>query len=411
MYLILALFLFILPLVGPISIEPIVSFKGLWETKEFLAVMAIVCVCLTEWRGKIGFKNPWLKCLIVFLVVSSYMIPPIHLLWGDADLGGLWVFKSLLFCLLYIFLLLKITSNPPSELEKKVIGLAISYSALVSAAYAMLQWLGLDQFQTVFTMQWQAVRPAAEITAMIGNPVYLGVFLGLSLPFAFLHLNKWQIFIIIFAMILTQSDTIFGFWIVFLVLWTASRMGEKAVSLACGLILIAGLACGVFFIKDAPRWLETRFNGRLAVWADTIKDWKSPPIAIPVNESMSYDERTRIETLNKRTWPLTGRGLGSFEYLYQKQKGWNDPHNVYLRALYEIGLIGLVLFIGMIGYVLMRTLTQRVEAGTSAMLVSFLFACFSGVTLPVLTVEPLRFYMAVIFCFLSIIASSTERDT
>lgn len=207
---ILAGALFVLPLCGPIIIEPIVAIHDLWTAKEFLAIMAIMAIIFASYsRGSVHRPavNYPLLAMMVYLPISTYAAPPILLQYGHENMGNFWIWRSLAWCFAYFLLYQSICANPPvMKRHKQAIIMAIGWAAIVSAGYAYLQALGVDQ--------WQIARPydeigqpaAVNITAMIGNPTYLSIFLGMCLPFIIIF-YKWPVWIFIGgAILLCQSD-------------------------------------------------------------------------------------------------------------------------------------------------------------------------------------------------------------
>lgn len=398
---IVCLFLVFIPLCGPLQISPFICIRDLWITKEFLALLAIITICIIPSPRRQHTVNPWIKSMLVFLIFSIYLAPPIKLLLGPADLGGLWMWKSLAWVMAYFMFYRKIKSMPVLRSEDKMmIANAIGYAGFISAVYAIFQYLNLDQFQTYFRPEWEAHRQAGEITALIGSPVYLGVFLGLCLPFSIYCLRWWQNLIIILAILACQSDTANLFTLltlIFMFCMKAKNINWLRFYLFCGVLAMA--IVGSFWHQIRPHIHD---NGRFAVWRETFNDWHSTCLNIPVTPEMTKGEKIETEFLNKRTWSLTGRGLGSFEYIFQrKHPGWNDPHNIYLKVLYETGIIGFGIFLGIISFVFWRNFSiAREDSWTLTLYCSFLFACLSGATLPILIIEPLRFIFVVILSFL-----------
>lgn len=398
---IICLFLVFIPLCGPLQISPFICIRDLWTTKEFLALLAVVIICLIPSPRRQYTINLWLKIMIVFLVFATYLAPPIKLLLGLADLGGLWMWKSLAWVFAYFMLYRKIRGMPIIHLEqKKLIAKSIGYAGLISAVYAIVQYLNIDQFQTYFRPEWEGYRQAGDITALIGSPVYLGVFLGLCLPFSIYALRWWQSIVIILAILTCQSDTatIFVvFMLVFMCCMRAKSLNWLRAYVLCVVVIMA--AMGSLWHEIRPHVGD---NGRFGIWRDTVEDWRSPCLTIPITPEMSKGEAIETTLLNKRTWAITGRGIGSFEYIFQrKHPGWNDPHNVYLRVLYETGIIGLILFLGMIAFVFWKNFfIAREDYWVLTLYCSFLFVCLSGLTLPILIIEPLRFMSVVVMSLL-----------
>lgn len=403
----LSLSLVIIPLMGTISIIPMVNVKDLWETKDLLVLLAIVGIWLMPVPMRQKDPNPWLNAMLVFLVLALFMLPPVRLLLGSADLGGSWAWKSMAWVFVYYILYTKIVCMPVLHFnQKEMIARAIGYAAVISSLYAIIQALGLDQFQAIYTPKNFGVRKAGEITAMIGNPTYLGIWLVMCLPFCLYAMKKWQIGVVMVAILLCQSDTATAGMIGSLVLMGLIRARSvKFLKVIPIVVLVAVIALYSSWGR-IQAFAENKASGRIAVWKDTLKDWREPAILLKVSDDMPEAQRDEAQLLNKRVYSLTGRGLGSFEFFFIKKhpehKGWNDPHSVFLRTLYEVGLIGLVLLLGMLGYVFVKTFKQTFEdEWVRCLWIALFFICFSALTMPMLILEPVRYFSVAVFCLLS----------
>lgn len=414
---ILAGVLFFLPLAGPIIVEPIIAIRDLWTAKEMFALMAILVIATQHHKRSYiasqNPKNPFLVALLIFLPISAYSAPPILLIYGHENLGGIWIFRAMGWCFVYYLLYQAIRLNSPTrERHKRIIALAIGWSAILSAGYAYLQALGLDQWQTVRGYDEIGHTAVAHITAMIGNPTYLAVFLVICLPFLALFFRWYWTIFVAGAVLICKSDIgLIGLFLVSVLLVclrARSTIWFKAVLwVAAG----AGLIFGFFWSEVKP-YVAQRANGRLAVWEQVIEDWQSPCIKIPVTSGMTDSQKAEIEKLNKRTYTLTGRGLGSFPFIFSPKYStpFESAHNEYLETLYSIGLIGLGFLIFSLGFVFYYSFHgARADPFCMALYVSFFFICFSAAGLPIWHIEPLRFYSASIFSLLSCWILRRER--
>lgn len=393
----LCISLFLIPLIGPLTIEPLVNIKDIWTVKEFLVLLSITIICVIPSPSK-HHTLPWpIQWLMGFLIISTFLIPPIHFKLGNSDLGGLWCYKSIVWVFAYFMLYQRIQAM---RIDQRLISMAICYTALISSVYAIFQFFNLDQFQFYDRPIWEAHRQAGDITAMIGSPVYLAVFLCICLPFCFLTLPWWQVIVVVVAIWICQSDTANVFGIVTSMVYFAMRakpvLWLKILAAICLVLLIV---VPMNWSKISPHLGD---NGRFLVWQETFKDWHSPPITLGITPDMSKDRQQEVNLLNHRIWAITGRGVGSFEYIFQlKKQGWNHPHNEYLKVLYELGIVGFMLFMTIIIWVLWKSfLMARKDPWVCCLFSSFIFICLSATTMPMLLVEPIRIFSVVIICFL-----------
>ena len=85
--------------------------------------------------------------------------------------------------------------------------------------------------------------------------------------------------------------------------------------------------------------------------------------------------------------PIIGNGWGSYKYLYNesnviKERDYMDTHNIYLQMLCEIGIVGLLLFIYVIGSIINKTIIsikKRKNIYLSIFLAYQIYILFEGI--------------------------------
>ena len=209
---ILCLSLFFIPLLGSFEIGPFFEIKDAETAKEFLSLISILMMFLA---GTLGFRVPvnnrphniFLYFFIAFIPISIYSAPPLKLMYEHNNMAGLWMWEASFWILAYFMLYKSIISIPPLyEDHKKMIGQHIGWAAILSAGYAYFQALGLDQWQYAKAYEHIGSPLASKITAVMGNPTHLGIWLVMCLPFIIVYFDKKWIFFVIGAAILTKSD-------------------------------------------------------------------------------------------------------------------------------------------------------------------------------------------------------------
>ncbi len=405
---ILCLSLFLIPLLGSITVGPFISLKDPASAKEFFAIVSIIAMSIssTVWRiypNRKRSHNLFLYALILFIPLSIYSSPPLRLTYGFHNLGNLWLWKSSLWIAAYFILYRCIIFIPIlMEDHKLFVGKAIGFSAILSSGYAYLQFLGLDQWMFTNPVEWIGNPKAANITAMVGNPTMLGVWLVICLPFLYTFFRKRWVFFVAGAAIITQSDFALAGCLFMLVFIAAMRQSRtfSLKAIAVGAVL--------FIVTIASLWGAIRpqitDNSRFGVWQQTFEDWKGPCIKLTVTEGMSPAQRIEVQNLNKRTYVFTGRGPGSFPYIFgvKHNSAWESPHNVYLLCLYSIGLIGTVLFILAVGWILLRSFNSaRGDPFQAALYCSAVYICLAAIGTPLMESETLRYFAVAIFAMLS----------
>lgn len=179
------------------------------------------------------------------------------------------------------------------------------------------------------------------------------------------------------------------------------------------------LIFGFFILAEQWPQFETylykQSNGRWECWQQTFKDWQSPSIILPITQDMTDAQKREIEVLNSRTFVYTGRGPGSFPFIYSKKHlihddvlhyrvPWDTPHNVYLRVLYELGLFGLVLFVGSIVWIFWRAFkVWPFDRFKTAVFCSAFFISFVMIGIPLEQINPLTYFSVAVFAILSVL--------
>lgn len=405
---ILCLSLFLIPLLGSITIGPFLSINNAGTAKEFFSILSIFAIMLsgTLWYrvpNKKHHHNFFLYLLILFIPLSIYSAPPLRLVYGFHNLGNLWIWKAAAWILAYFILYKTIIFLPVvKESHKELIGKSIGWSAIISSGYAYIQFLGLDQWQFTRSVYHIGSPTASDITAMIGNPTFLGVWLVICIPFLVIYFKKGWWFFVAGAALLTRSDFALA-GIVFLGLFVPCMMARKTIFLKVmvGVAIFAIALTVTFWSEIRPHITD---NSRFPMWEQTFKDWKGPCITLAINDKMTKAQKIEVRILNKRTYVFTGRGPGSFPYIFglKHNVAWESPHNVYLLSLYCIGLIGTVLFLLAIGWIFFKYFwIARLDPYYMALYCSAVFICLAAIGTPLLESQTLRYFSVVIFSLLS----------
>src|SRR3990167_8539847 len=390
-YTLVALSLFIIPSIGAVVLDPLISITDASKVKEFLVLISILGVIILRRiapPSNIPVRHNFsLYGLMAFLFLSAFHGPDFNLLYGNGDLAGSWVLEATFWAFMYFFFYLFVTE--PSEKDKKLIILAIGGAAILSAGYAVLQALGLDQAQFSRPHEQIGNPKVAHITAVIGNPTYLGVFLAMSLPFVFFFKKRW-VLLVSGAIVLTQSVFAISGLIFYALLW--GNLGGKRYKKVWIGMSVALIILGLLGAIRGKIWN----NGRFPIWKQTFNDARGPVVMFPITPGMDLPQRLKAEAINQKNFSWYGRGLGSFKYL--SKTGWESAHNEPLEAFYSIGLFGVILG-GMALWPVLKTRPK--DKFYLACWASLLYACFASAGIPLLHVEPLRYLCAINFIFLS----------
>jgi hypothetical protein len=400
---IIALF-FVVPLCGQVVIGPVINLQTPDIAKQFVVFVSCLVVGILTFiksdPSQKRFINWPLYALLVFLPVTIYCAPPIDLEYGTANLGGSWMWASMVwvvaFWLLYESVVRLVFIRP------LWIARSIGWAAIISAVYALIQAAAVDQFQ--FVQEYSVIgNPAAKnITAFIGNPTYLAVWLVMCLPFLFAYF-RWPAWTLTgTAIIFCQSDIGLAGMVIVGLLWGAFRArrgGWLAALVAAGLAALIVSWASWGYLR--PKLTD---NGRFSVWAQVWEDWRGPVVLMSPDEEMTPDEAKDVQKLNNKTYALTGRGMGSFPIIFGNKYStqYKTAHNEHLEFLYCIGLIGYALFLAAAGYLFYTAFPlARGDLFYCACYVSLIFSFLAAAGMPVWHNDPTRLYSALMFSLLS----------
>lgn len=387
---ILYLALVIIPLAIPLNLPFMPNIPDLWQTKDFLSIMFTLAIILLGPKTK--ENNPWLISLVLFYPISIYSSPPIQIQYGHENIGGAWLWREFAWVLLYYAFS---TSLRAMKIEGEEVAKAIGWTGVITAIYAILQSLGLDQWQA--TRDFQEIGwtiKSVNVVANIGNPRYCAIFLGLCLPFSVLYMRWWCSAAIGIAILMCQSHFgTYGMALTLALMFCLFRGMKWLYGFLIACIISIALLVGFWSkIESHIPW-----DGRNSIWEQTFEDWPKPCIHLPVTDDMGEDRKKQVELLNKRNYVFTGRGPGSFNAIFatKHETKFNFAHNEYLQALYEIGLFGAFLLIMALGWHFWKAFSIPLNRFRIACICSGFFSCVCAIGFPIWHFEPLRFYSVV----------------
>lgn len=230
-------------------------------------------------------------------------------------------------------------------------------SMALTAGYALLQGLGLDQFY----VQGSAGHYYRALRGSFGNPEYLGLYLALLLPLTLLFRPKRYLVyggLALLVVVLTRAK---GTWLiagVTLMSFAVLRWWPSASTRRRGLLLV-----GVGVLVGSGGWLALQLSvgdQRALWWADA---W----------HLLLDHQGTQGQQRLVPSW--TGYGLGAIGLLWSKTATtW--VHNEWLQALVEIGVLGtglcLALAVQITRRAWQRAQTSLLDAGWGAVWIGWL---------------------------------------
>lgn len=355
---------------SPFGSTKVMAFVALTQ----LAFPVYTAILWRKERPFSGLKHPIVLVfgglILAMLVSSIFGVDPINSFVGTGQrLESTILFAHLFLATLYLY---EVCSYR-YQWKERLTSLLIAMGTL-AASYALLEgWL----FPTFVTQNGRAA-------SLFGNPIFFASFL--ILPFAFAVSRSFKkeqrlwygiaSLVMLIGIILSGTRGAFlGLTVgavVFFILHTI-RYASRTQFLrrgALALVLLAMLAGSLFIIPETSRFSrftslsDANIGSRLDYWQMGVESWK--------------------------TRPLFGLGPGNFyraadqlftEDTYVSSDSWADkPHNTLVEWLSTTGIVGLGLYLALIG-LLLRALWKRdsdatllvLMAGLAASLVQGLF--------------------------------------
>lgn len=274
-------------------------------------------------------KNKWLLFLMGFLFINICLCPKPILPYQDIMVQAFWVWKVLSHLLIFFLMYITLSSIEFNDEQRNKIFKIMSWVGLVMSVYVILQYLGLDQFYNLQNWTHDKFPPSAKLGGTLGQPTIVSSFIAMLIPIT-LYLKKyWAAGVMALVVILCKGQVAIGALFVSLSFILAFKGKKWAIGVCAGIIAIS-LFLGLGSALNGKIRAFIGDSGRFSQWQQIAKDIKSP-----------------IIPELKKSYPVTGLGLGAFKYVYHiKHKNlWHEAHNDYLEILYNTGIIGLFLFL------------------------------------------------------------------
>lgn len=369
-----------------LSVIPFMTWPGLSsrEPKMFMALgIGVALILAGLYYGELKkCRNPWALLLMGFLFFSLWCAPNLALpvqidvngtmlkidLFGllrmrQIDTQSLISWRFIGYSIVFFLTFLTISSIKFTKQNIRTLFLVMFRVGIVLSMYACCQAVGADQF---FYRNGVLHSSAGHIAATLGQPVLLATFLTMIVPIGFYLGKPYKTFLIIGAILLTHSQVAQGALIISLLFLFATK-GKKqfVISVLIVILTVVSLIIGFntcrkirLFVGDGGRFEQWRF-----MWVDmkgyetevnrkkvTVKEYekiitdKHPE---DVRYSYDYDTEEIVVSKSVKGYPFTGFGANSFTYKYHSdhKNNYVQAHNDYWELAYNIGLIGLFLFL------------------------------------------------------------------
>ena len=272
-------------------------------------------------HGLRKFNNKWLLVLLAYIPLSIYLAPKPSISLLGMDVSYFWSWEPFFQIVAFSLLAMSVASYKFEWNEIEDVLRTITYIGAFVSAYMIVQFFMLYQF---FKPLDSFIPGRGQVAGFIGNPTLTSPLIVMMIPIA-LYLRKYAVFaLMVTAVILTKSQVAMGAMGIVCLLMLASKGWQRAV-----IASVIGLLAFTYVISN-PRIVED--NQRFEMWKQIVVDIKSP-IAKDIENS----------------YPLTGRGIGSFRYIFHQEHPGTElkpnrfvqAHNEYLEFAYGTGILGL----------------------------------------------------------------------
>lgn len=298
------------------------------------ALVFALAISLTAlYKGTLKpFKNVWALLLVGFCLLSFYLSPNPKLLFFGVPSGRFWSWEPLYQGIVFLLFTITIASVRINSRTVSRIIKTMAWCGAIMAGFVLLQAAHLDQF---FEHRFGTY---GHMAGTLGNPTLVGPFLCLALP---LFLFKREYFLsglLITAIIVTRSDVALIGLLATVGTFIALKNRRRFITTVS--LGLAGLAVVITAYVAQPNFRQVcPDNERFLTWRQSVED-----ITTPVMQD------------SKKIYAMTGIGPGSFKYLFHaKHNTKNDnflyAHNEYVNVMYELGVVGLLLFLGTIVFI------------------------------------------------------------
>ena len=329
----------VLLLIG-LSVTPFILAPGASdlarEPKMAWALVFALAIGLTAlYQGTLKpFKNKWALVLVGFCLLSFYLSPKPDLTFFGVESARFWSWEPLYQGIVFLLFTVAVASMQLTRKTLDWIITAMVWCAALMSFLVILQALGLDQF---FEHRFGTYGAMA---GTLGNPTLIGPFLCLILPLMFYQKRRTFSLMAITAILATHSDVAWIGLILTISIYIMLKSRRRFITGLCVGAVIIPLVVGLYFTQ--PTFRSTcPDNERFLTWEKSLATLTTP-----------------VMQGSKKIYAITGMGPGSFRYLYhvqhEKQKAETSAyaHNDYVQTAYELGIIGFILFMGMIVVIL-----------------------------------------------------------
>lgn len=331
-------------------------------------------------------KNIWVLILLAYIPIHIYAAPSPSIDLMGTPVYNFWAWRPAYKIICFGLLFLTIASHTFTEKEKRTILQVMVWMGVVTAFYEISQFFYTDQW-----MKRVADGDWGRIGGFINNPILTAPFVALCVPLAIYLRAWWRLLILIIGVILPDSQ----------MAWIAAAFGtivyfgtknRRYFMFCVTMFFVASAAFTYLSITNLDFRGKFSDHERFHHWNQIFKDWTGPLHLVDAEKD------------TVKIFSLTGRGIGSFKYVYRVEhpgtetspNRFEQAHNDYLEWGYiagfvGVGLLGMALFY-LFSQIWIRGLTYygRAVFASLAVILTGSLACF------LLQIGPFSFYATVL---------------
>ncbi len=320
----------------------------LWRfgANQCFAVVALMVLFYKPWRSKL-FSWRWVKQPIILLALLLIIWALISVSYSEVPklsraLQGVTQYSKLLFLLMLPIAMQNLK-------YRRWVENGLIYGVLINVILSVLYYFQVPGISPLLKPHMSMLITFTVNPLQVIYVVVLALWL-LMMRFAERHFRCWDVvvFVLLFTYLWLINLERSGYivFIAVLLLFLAQQFGKKAVLLGC-------LAIPVFFAL--LYFVLPPFKDRVDVGIHNVIAYHQTENVGSIGADNSLGLRlafTQESIAVIKVHPLLGTGIGSFKYVHtalypEQEKSFpaNDPHEAYIYVAFELGLIGLAIYI------------------------------------------------------------------
>ncbi len=310
-----------------IILIPFLGFLGLNGREPRMMLSVFIAILLSLWgfyKGMEPLKNKWLLFFVGYLLVSAWYAPKPVILYTGSNIGNFYFWKPFAMILAFLGMYVIVSSN---LIKRKLLIQIMVWVGFLMSIMCIGHLFNLHQWGNPKDYGYY------QVAGMLNHPLVVGTFIAMLIPLAIYVRRYFFSAVMMIAVFCTCSQV--AIWSMIISLLVLLGLFKRTFSMMFVILIfmIIGLTLIYGFIPKARNMIIPNDNGRITQWKNIIQDLKEP-----------------IFGKDSHAYPWTGHGLGSFKYLYPLVHptpaigNYDKAHNEYMQILWELGIVGLTLF-------------------------------------------------------------------